>query len=59
MSKRLSPIQAAGLTLLVLLIMFVARRLGRAGRSVRSAIDDIAAPTAKVISDIVDGPDRP
>ena len=56
MSTELRPSRAIGLTLLALIVMFVLRRLGSAGRSVRSSAHEVRGPAAKAWSDILDGP---
>jgi hypothetical protein len=57
-SKQITASQAAGLTLFVLLVMFLLRRLGGAGRAMRRAADDIKGPTTRAITDFLDGPGR-
>jgi hypothetical protein len=56
MSKELSPVEAVGLTMLALLVMFVLRRLGGAGRSVKRSVHHVKGPAVKMLSDILDGP---
>jgi hypothetical protein len=56
MSTEIRPTRAVGLTLLVLIVTFVLRRLGSAGRSVRSSAQEVRGPAAKLWSDILDGP---
>jgi hypothetical protein len=54
--KQISATQAAGLTIFVLLIMFILKRLGGASRSMRRAADDIRGPATRAVTDFLDGP---
>ena len=57
-NQKLSAYQAAGLTMFVLVAMFVLRRMAGAHRSMKRAAKDLAAPAIKTVNDFVDGPPR-